>query len=154
MLPTGALVLLFLTPVAHPAVAGIGAFLMGFGMGLLSLTTIAVVQDSVEWSLRGTATASVMFARTLGSTLGATVLGSIINIGVDRYGSGQLSSQIHNSLGEANSLTRLASVPELRWVFDKSLHWAFAGIVVAAICAFIAALLMPAGRCSALQKES
>jgi MFS family permease len=154
ILPAGALVLLFLNPVAHPAVAALGAFLMGFGMGLLSLTSIAVVQDSVEWSLRGTATASVMFARTLGNTLGATVLGSIINLGIDRFGAGSLSAMIHRSLSEPSGLAGLASAPELRSVFDRSLHWAFAGIVVAATCAFIAALLMPAGRCSALQTES
>ncbi len=154
MLPAGALILLFLNPATHPAVAATGAFLMGFGMGLLSLTSIAIVQDSVEWSLRGTATASVMFARTLGNTLGATVLGSIINIEIDRYGSRRLSALIHGSLSETNGLSALASVRELQLVFDKSLHWAFAGIVVAATCAFIAALLMPAARCPALQSES
>ena len=62
---------------------------MGFGMGLISLTSIVLVQDSVEWSMRGSATASIIFSRSLGNTLGATVLGAVLNIGIAHFGSGE-----------------------------------------------------------------
>nr|WP_199241999.1 hypothetical protein [Paraburkholderia sp. BL8N3] len=41
---------LFLTPHSHPAIAAAASFLMGFGMGLVSITGIVLVQESVEWS--------------------------------------------------------------------------------------------------------
>ena len=61
---------------------------MGFGMGLLSVTCIVLIQDSVGWNMRGAATASNVFARSLGNTLGASVLGAILNFGIIHYGAG------------------------------------------------------------------
>lgn len=100
MFPLGALFLLFLTPESSPVIAGVGSFLMGFGMGLISLTSVVLVQESVEWSMRGSATASIIFSRSLGNTLGATALGAIMNVGISHYGSGELASRLHNILNQ------------------------------------------------------
>ena len=43
-----------------------------FGMGLSSSASIVLIQEIVDWSERGSVTASYLFARTLGSTFGAT----------------------------------------------------------------------------------
>ncbi len=59
--------------------AAAGSFLTGAGMGFCTLTFIVSIQSSVNWSLRGAATASNMFMRTLGSTIGAALLGGILN---------------------------------------------------------------------------
>ncbi len=48
-------------------------------MGFLSTAAIVIIQDSVTWAQRGAATASNIFARDLGSTLGATALGAVLN---------------------------------------------------------------------------
>ena len=75
LLPVGALPFVLLTPTMSPFVAGLGSLVMGFGMGFFSKAAIVLIQDSVGWSERGAATASNLFARNLGSTLGANVLG-------------------------------------------------------------------------------
>ncbi|MBW9112191.1 MFS transporter [Rhizobium cauense] len=146
MFPFGASFLLFLTPDSHPALAGAGSFFMGFGMGLISLTSIALVQDSVEWSMRGSATASIIFARSLGNTLGATVLGAILNAGISHYAAGDAANSLHDVLNQPSGLSELASDPAIRAVFDASLHWTFWGVAVVAVLTFLSAWLIPVGR--------
>lgn len=54
-------------------------FVLGLGFGLsLTIFTI-VVQSAVDWNLRGVATSSNTFLRTLGQTFGIAVLGTILN---------------------------------------------------------------------------
>ncbi|MEJ0095317.1 MAG: MDR family MFS transporter [Methylocella sp.] len=143
MFPIGASFLLFLTPQSHVAVAGVGSFLMGFGMGLISLTTIALVQDSVEWSMRGSATASILFARGLGNTLGATALGAVLNIGNAHFGGGTLAASLHEGLNHPAGLAELAANPIARSIFDQALHWSFLCVVIVAVLTFIAIWLIP-----------
>jgi MFS family permease len=143
ILPVGALLLPLLTPESSPMLAGVSSFLMGFGMGLLSITTIALVQDSVEWSARGSATASIIFARSIGSTIGATVLGTVLNLGVAHFGSGALAAKVHDILNQPTGLVTLAGNPAVRSVFDQALHWSFWGVVVVSALAFISSWLVP-----------
>ena len=145
LFPFGALFLLFLTPDSSPIVAGAGSFFMGFGMGLINLTSIALVQDSVEWSMRGSATASIIFARSLGNTLGATVLGAILNAGINHYASGDTAANLHDVLNQPTGLAELAADPIVRAIFDASLHWSFWGIVVVAVMTLISTWLIPVG---------
>lgn len=75
----GALFFVVLKPEYGPIWAGTGSFLIGTGMGLTTTTFIVSVQSSVDWKQRGVATASNMFMRTLGTTIGASLLGGILN---------------------------------------------------------------------------
>lgn len=143
MFPVGAAMLLLLTPDSSPALAGFGAFLMGFGMGLMSLTCIVLIQDSVEWSMRGSATASNIFARSLGNTLGATALGAVLNLGIAHYGSGALAARVKDVLNHPRGLAELAADPAIRHVFDQALHWTYWGVLVVALLAFAATWLVP-----------
>ncbi|MBY3447305.1 MDR family MFS transporter [Rhizobium laguerreae] len=146
MFPFGACFLLFLTPDSSPVVAGAGSFFMGFGMGLISLTSLVLVQDSVEWSMRGSATASIIFARSLGNTLGATVLGAILNAGINHYASGEAAAGLHEVLNQPTGLSALAADPAIRAVFNAALHWSFWGVVVVAVLTFFTTWLIPVGR--------
>jgi EmrB/QacA subfamily drug resistance transporter len=141
--PLGAIFLLFLTPDSHPALAGVGSFLMGFGMGIISITGIVLVQESVEWSMRGSATSSIIFSRSLGNTLGATALGAVLSVGIRHYGSGELASRLHALLNEPSGLGQLAGNPDVRLVFYHALCWSFWGVVVVAMLAVICTWLMP-----------
>jgi hypothetical protein len=143
MFPFGAAFLLFLTPDSSPILAGIGSFLMGFGMGLISLTSIVLVQDSVEWSMRGSATASIIFSRSLGNTLGATALGAVLNIGITHFGSGALAAKLHDVLNQPTGLSDLSTNPAIRLVFYSALHWSFWGVFVVAILTFATTWLIP-----------
>jgi len=53
-------------------------FCFGTGMGLANTALIITVQDSVPFSRRGVATASIMFFRTIGGAIAVGVLGAIV----------------------------------------------------------------------------
>ncbi len=53
---------------------------VGIGMGFVSTATLLVVQDSLDKSDLGVATASHQFARTLGGTIGVGVSGSFVTM--------------------------------------------------------------------------
>lgn len=85
LLFAGAIVLATMPSSAGPVWVGAGAFVIGFGMGLLNTTFIILIQASVPWANRGSATASNIFARMLGSTFGAAALGAVLNSSLNRH---------------------------------------------------------------------
>lgn len=58
--------------------------LLGAGLGLDSTVFILSVQNAVPWRLRGVATASTQFVRTIGGTIGVAFMGTILNIQLAR----------------------------------------------------------------------
>jgi hypothetical protein len=93
--------------------------------------------------MRGSATASLIFARSLGSTIGATAIGALLNIGITYYGSGALAMRLHDLLNQPAGLTHLSSDLAVRAVFDQALRWSFVGVVVMAALTFVATWLIP-----------
>jgi EmrB/QacA subfamily drug resistance transporter len=146
MFPVGAALLLLLTPQSSPVLAAVGSFVMGFGMGLLSITSIVLIQDSVEWSMRGSATASNIFARSLGSTLGATVLGSILNIGIARFAAGSIATRLHQVLESPSGLSEAAADPIVQDVLARALHLTYWGVLALALLASAMSWLIPIRR--------
>jgi EmrB/QacA subfamily drug resistance transporter len=67
-----------LRPDASVHVPQIVSALFGIGLGLANTALLIAVQTSVEWRQRGVATASTMFARTIGGTLAVGVLGALL----------------------------------------------------------------------------
>jgi multidrug resistance protein len=59
-------------------VAG-GCVLIGLGMGWVAAPALIVAQSSVAWGERGVATATNMFARSVGSAVGVAVFGAMVN---------------------------------------------------------------------------
>ena len=53
---------------------------VGIGMGFVSMATLLVVQDSLDISDLGVATASHQFSRTLGGTIGVGISGSFVTM--------------------------------------------------------------------------
>lgn len=54
-------------------------FLLGGALGLFQLPLIVGVQSTVGWAERGTTTASVLFCRQVGQSIGAALLGAVAN---------------------------------------------------------------------------
>jgi hypothetical protein len=54
-------------------------------MGLTTTSFIVSIQSTVSWQQRGIATAANMFMRNLGNTIGAALLGGILNIQLVHY---------------------------------------------------------------------
>jgi len=58
-------------------VAG-SSFVTGLGMGLLSTPLLIVIQSTVGWAQRGSATALNQFARTIGGAVGVSLMGILL----------------------------------------------------------------------------
>jgi len=144
LLPAGALAFLFMAPGVSPAVAGFGSTVMGLGMGFLSTSAIVIIQDSVGWAERGSATASNIFSRNLGSTLGATALGAVLNISLAHRGNGVATvhfEQIRQLLDHAAGGIGNDAV---RTALGQSLHLTFWAVFLIALATLVFATLVPA----------
>ncbi len=142
LMPIGTAAFVALSGHSPVVVAGLGSLVVGFGMGLLSTAAIVLIQDSVGWSERGSATASNIFARNLGSTLGATALGAVLNVGLSRHGQGAVTSEeLRHLLDAARSATGADVV--IRGLLEGSLHLTFIAIFVISVLTTAFALLVP-----------
>ncbi|HYO39112.1 MAG TPA: MDR family MFS transporter [Nocardioidaceae bacterium] len=75
----GALVLVLPDPAGSLWHVAAGCLLIGFGMGWVAAPALVVAQSSVAWGQRGVATATTMFARSVGSAVGVAVFGAMVN---------------------------------------------------------------------------
>lgn len=78
-LVAGASLFVLMRPEAGPWWAALSSFVIGIGMGLTSTAFIVSIQSAVTYEKRGVATASNMFMRNLGSTIGVALLGTVLN---------------------------------------------------------------------------
>ncbi len=143
LLPAGALAFVLLGSGTSPVVAGVGSIIMGLGMGFLSTSAIVIIQDSVGWAERGAATASNIFSRNLGSTLGATVLGAVLNISLAHGGAGTAAvnfDEIRHLLDHPGVAIGDASV---RAALGHSLHLTFWAVFLIAALTVVLATLVP-----------
>lgn len=60
-------------------IAVASTFVLGFGLGLLSVCTVVGPQSTVAWDQRGVVTGAIMFSRYLGQSVGAAVFGAVFN---------------------------------------------------------------------------
>jgi len=143
VIPVGAMFFVSLTPHSVPLLAGIGSLVMGFGMGALSVTSLVLIQEQVDKSQRGSATASNLFSRNLGSTLGATVFGAVLNYGLAHsktlgvVTSDQLRKVIESAPGSMDSLAAI------RLALHQSVHLTFVGLFIVALAIVVFAVLVP-----------
>lgn len=111
--------------------------LLGGALGLFQLPLIVGVQSTVGWSERGTATASVLFCRQTGQTIGAALFGAIANgvLAARLGGAGDLDSV-------ARSLDSGASGEHVRRAVADAVHSVYFGAACAAGLAFLVLLFL------------
>ncbi|MGY1498381.1 MFS transporter [Streptomyces sp. QTS52] len=111
--------------------------LLGGALGLFQLPLIVGVQSTVGWSERGTATASVLFCRQTGQTIGAALFGAVAN--------GVLASRLGGA-NDLDSVTRAlgtGAAPEAtRRAIAEAVHAVYFGAAGAAALAFVALLVL------------
>jgi MFS family permease len=141
LIPLGSLVFLVLNGESSPIVAGVGSLVVGVGMGLSSSASIVLIQEIVDWSERGSVTASYLFARSLGSTFGATVFGAVLNFGLLRSGHvGATSEQLRQLLEQGSEAI---GEPGLRAALEQSLHLTFVSMFAVSLMVAGAMFLVP-----------
>jgi MFS family permease len=141
LIPLGSLVFLVLNGESSPIVAGLGSLVIGLGMGLSSSASIILIQEIVDWSERGSVTASFLFARSLGSTFGATVFGAVLNFGLLRSGhAGATSEQLRQLLEQGSAAV---GEPGLRAALEQSLHLTFVSMFGVSLMVAATLFLVP-----------
>jgi EmrB/QacA subfamily drug resistance transporter len=143
LVPTGTAVFVLLTPDSSPVTAALGSMVMGFGMGLISVSSLVLIQELVDWSQRGSATASNLFARNFGSTLGATALGAVLNYGLTHANNGRsvTSDQLKQLLQAPAGTTSADSAIGL--ALQQSLNLTFWAMLLISLTIVFIALLVP-----------
>jgi EmrB/QacA subfamily drug resistance transporter len=148
----GSIMFAMLSAELGPIWAAVASFLVGVGMGMTSTAFIVSIQSTVSWEQRGIATASNMFMRNLGNTIGAALLGGILNSRLIAYfkenGEG-LSEQL--SIDSANTLLNAeqrSALPEgVREILQNgltvSLHTVYYAVLIFAIISFIFIVFLP-----------
>jgi hypothetical protein len=109
------------------------------------------VQSVVGWEQRGVVTSANMFARTVGSAVGAAMLGAIANAAMLarlREPPAGATGRVPADLDAATSLLDRSGTPEVvsRFVRDAlggALHQVFLGLVVVAALMTLAIAVMP-----------
>ena len=138
LLVVGAAIFPFMKPHGTILIAGVAAFVLGAGLGLLTSSCTILVQSSVDWSQRGAATSSSVFARTLGSMLGTALLGGILNGGLQVYarlngvGLDSVRQLLAHSGGAAAS-----NLDQLRQVLGQAMQWTFWAMVALSVVALV-----------------
>ncbi|WP_235958865.1 MDR family MFS transporter [Paenibacillus silvestris] len=148
----GSLFFVTLDPSKGPMWAGAGSFIIGIGMGFSNSAFLISIQNSVPWQMRGVATASNMFMRLLGSSVGAALLGGVLNLRFKRF----ISSN-ENPLGDVISMNSINQVlnssgshplpAEQLHIVQRgltiSLHQVYWGVFVLAVITLIGTLMLP-----------
>jgi MFS family permease len=153
LLPVGAAAFVTLGPATSVLVAAAGSVILGLGMGFLSTAGIVIIQDSVGWEQRGAATASNIFARNLGSTLGATSLGAVLNYRLLYPTNGPAidGDQLRRLLDDPASLGTGAAA--IRQGLQDALHATFWAVLAVAALTLVLSLLVPKVALSGLKQE-
>jgi EmrB/QacA subfamily drug resistance transporter len=142
-IPVGTCLLVLLTPSSSPVLAATGSLIMGFGMGLLNISALILTQESVSASDRGSATASNVFSRNLGSTLGAAVLGAVLTYGLSHANNGQaITPEQLRALLNGTGMA-LGRGEEIRLALQHALHATFIVMMLIAVLIVPACLSVP-----------
>ena len=149
LIPVGTFLFVLLTPASSAVLAGAGSLIMGLGMGLLNISALILTQDSVSWSERGSATASNVFSRNLGSTLGAAVLGAVLTYGLSHATNGQAITpeQIRGLLNGTGSA--IGGMQDIRLALQHALHATFIAMLLIAALIVPSCLLIPSAQATA-----
>ncbi len=141
LVPVGATAFALLSPVSSPAQAAVGSFVMGLGFGLLSLSSLILIQEATELSQRGSATASNVFSRNLGSALGAAFFGAVFNFGLTRGGSATVTDEQLRQLLEGTSTSTADAA--MRLAIGGALHLSFAAMLAIGLGVLALSLTLP-----------
>jgi EmrB/QacA subfamily drug resistance transporter len=156
----GVVMTMFFTKETSLTFIVVAMILTGAGMGFASVVYTLAVQNSVPWNLRGVATASTQFVRTIGGTIGVAVMGTILNAQMaalfapifSRFAS--VAQRLPHDIAPANVLLTpelRATLPgaflnQLEIALSQALFWVYGLIVVLALAAIVTVFFLPGGR--------
>lgn len=146
----GSIFFFTLSPDKGPLWAGIGSFFIGVGMGLATTSFVVGIQSHVNWEIRGIATATNMFMRSLGSAIGVAFLGGLLNNHIHQL----IGEREMNDIVSVDTINQLLDPIEAKLLSDEilsllkeglssGLHIVYAGLLVLAFVSMILIYFMP-----------
>jgi EmrB/QacA subfamily drug resistance transporter len=129
----------------------VSTFVLGFGLGLISVCTLVGPQSTVTWEQRGVVTGTVMFCRFLGQSVGAAVFGAIFNATLAarlRAAPAALAGQLPHHVDRVGpALTRLATLGQaaadyLRAAITAATRDVYLALAVAAVATLVGVLVI------------
>ncbi len=138
----------------------VAMLVIGSGLGLMSTAFVIAVQNAVPWNLRGVATASTQFVRTIGGTVGVALMGTILNTqmaqlfapifarfpdAVARLPKGVAPSNVLLTPDVRRSLP-LDFLSQLQAALAHSLFWDYLLTLALTVIGLAAMFLLPGGR--------
>jgi EmrB/QacA subfamily drug resistance transporter len=138
---------------------------VGTGLGLDSTAFILSVQNAVPWNLRGVATASTQFVRTIGGTIGVAFMGTILNAQIaQRFvpilaSSADATAHLPQNIAPSNilltpnirSLVPVGFLQHLQIALAQSLFWVYLVMFALMIISLVAMFWLPGGRADELK---
>ncbi|MFD9380720.1 MFS transporter [Streptomyces sp. NPDC059999] len=122
--------------------------LLGGALGLFQLPLIVGVQSTVGWAERGTTTASVLFSRQVGQSVGAALTGAVANATMAARLADAPVAGLPDHLDDVSkALDRPGQLPPaaadyLREALDAAVDHVFLGATAAAVAALVVLLLV------------
>lgn len=133
--------------------------LAGLGMGFVSISTLLVVQNSLDSADLGVATSSHQFTRTLGGTVGIGVCGSIVTAGFGGDLDDLVSSGLPDTVSELirrnfenvfrpeiQALLPPEVLKTLQGAIGQNILLVFQAALIASLVCFLFSLLLPGHR--------
>lgn len=112
----------------------------GVGLGLANTALIIAVQDAVDWSQRGVATATTMFSRSIGGALAVGGLGAVLAAAL---GPGASADEVERLMNPRMAGPIEAASAQLAAGLQTGLQRVFAAIAAIAVGALIVGLMFP-----------
>jgi predicted MFS family arabinose efflux permease len=129
----------------------VSTFVLGFGLGLISVCTVVGPQSTVRWEQRGVVTGTVMFCRFLGQSVGAAIFGAIFNAALSgrlRAAPAALAGALPRQVNQiGGALTRPAELGQaaagyLRDAITAATRDVYLGLALAAVATLVAVLVI------------
>ncbi|MFZ5846282.1 MAG: MDR family MFS transporter [Actinomycetota bacterium] len=135
--------------------AGLSMFVMGLGLGFTMQVLVVVVQNSVDRSDMGVATASVAFFRQMGGSFGTALFGAILSSRLSHHLAdafqdlppGASPEAVGDPQDLANDVTAIQQLPEplhgmVTGAFSNALHDMFLTAVPLVLVALVVVLFL------------
>ena len=153
----GGIMYLFLRPELGPVWVAAASFGIGVAMGFINTSSIVTIQATVTWDRRASATAANLLMRLMGNSVGAALLGGVLNAavvaGIARAGAQDtldLSSveRLLNPAGAAAGGPELGGAAQalLQELLAGGIERVFVITCVGALLLFVLTLLWPRSR--------
>ncbi|MGL5069427.1 MAG: MFS transporter [Sarcina sp.] len=121
----------------------IAMFIIGFGFGGIMNSTIIISQIAVSDGRQGVSTSTMNLIRTIGQTLGVSILGSVLNKGITtHFNSENLHHITSDILGSASNPMHFSQL-EIQKGFYTGLHLVFISLLIISVIALIVSIFSP-----------